>query len=623
MPPKRALPESADPPTAINGTSRRNGRESKKCNECRRRHVKCDEQHPKCSNCVKANVECSYSHRGVRYDHISDRQKRDDVYTEIEDISTRVETLLKKLQTEPVDDVARLAKDYGWEVSISENGQKCIVTNIETTSQLAALVPRALSDVYVSHPYQRYAQPTLSASSSAGSASGASLASSPSSSHGYSPLFSPIPSQQHGPTTLKSTAQSKARKSKRVTLERYVAAYTNPSIHMLSTAIATCPCLFTAIMSPRFLACFAGHAELSMLHTSACCTLSLNSCSHNSRGLFSQSSMAAAFDATPTGMLPVGSSATSSSSDLLASHINKDLSHYLGTNADDTTLFPTHPRFGEVSLSNLYWNLLKTAKLLDDGNFSQAFVNLGVMITKAFSLKLHRPEGYTEFATPLQREVAKRIFWAIWLFDTQMPLLQEGRPSIKLDDITIDKPSYPVASQELMQANEEDIAHTECLRYLVETRWIRVQLENTLCSFQAWDDDKAVLSMIIQQMRMLRRFYEMLDSKFKLEAYLKQPPTTQGWQLRAHSILLLEHAMNWLVLFDRFLPLRNEEMPVTPFPANLAIHFCREAANVMTLVFEKWLEAEKDCQFRWFFSHFVNCLEIHKVSVFLISHAGT
>lgn len=36
----------------------------------------------------------------MRYDHISDRQKRDDMYTEIDDISKRVEGLLAEAQSE-------------------------------------------------------------------------------------------------------------------------------------------------------------------------------------------------------------------------------------------------------------------------------------------------------------------------------------------------------------------------------------------------------------------------------------------------------------------------------------------------------------------------------------------
>lgn len=121
MPPKRPRqPDNDIEPTAIV----RSSRESKKCNEsvslndsfsfllaewylfllllsrCRRRHVKCDEQRPKCGNCVKSNAECSYSHSGMRYDHISDRQKRDDMYTEIDDISKRVEGLLAEAQSE-------------------------------------------------------------------------------------------------------------------------------------------------------------------------------------------------------------------------------------------------------------------------------------------------------------------------------------------------------------------------------------------------------------------------------------------------------------------------------------------------------------------------------------------
>ncbi|CAO3627209.1 unnamed protein product [Cunninghamella echinulata] len=264
------------------------------------------------------------------------------------------------------------------------------------------------------------------------------------------------------------------------------------------------------------------------------------------------------------------------------------------------------------------------------------------MITKAFSLQLHRRSGYEQFKTPLEREAAKRIFWAIWLYDSQMPLLQESCPSIKLEDIDIEKPysihdlqqqqqqqqqqqneendtsssSLPSPlSMTLIEEDEEDKCHTEFLRYLIEVRWIRVELENTLNAFTGWNDDRAVLSLITHQMRKLRRYYEFLDDQFKIESYLhdiQHKNFKNSWSIRTRSVLLLEHAMNWLVLFDRFLPLKNEEKPITPFPANLAIHFCRQAADVMTLIFEQWFSVQNDCQYRWFFSHFVNCLEIHK-----------
>ncbi|KAI9320702.1 hypothetical protein BX666DRAFT_1225139 [Dichotomocladium elegans] len=97
MPPKRLWQEAQSYPDP---SVLRSSRESRKCNVCRRRHVKCDEQRPKCSNCLKANAECSYSHSGMRYDHISDRQKRDDIYTEIGDISNRVDSLLVGIQNQ-------------------------------------------------------------------------------------------------------------------------------------------------------------------------------------------------------------------------------------------------------------------------------------------------------------------------------------------------------------------------------------------------------------------------------------------------------------------------------------------------------------------------------------------
>lgn len=408
-------------------------------------------------------------------------------------------------------------------------------------------------------------------------------------------------------------------------------------------------------MSPRLLSQFAGHPQLSMLHTSACCTLSLNSCIHNPSGLFSSSTLSS-FD-PPTHDLTNGPGMMDLNlmSSLGNNHLNNNsnnnpfyqhqLSHFLGIAADDTNIIPTQPRFAECNLANVYWNLLRTAKLLDDGQFSQAYVNLGVMITKAFSLQLHRRSGYEQFKTPLEREAAKRIFWAIWLFDTQIPLMQESNTSIKLEDIDIEKPcsindlqknnalpslsttqtlpQTPSSSSSipqpmsLIEEDEEDKCHTEFLRYLIEVRWIRVELENVLNTFTGWDDDRAILSLLTHQMRKLRRYYEFLDDKFKLESYLHDIQFNNfknGWSIRTRSILLLEHAMNWLILFDRFLPTKNEEKSITPFPANMAIHFCRQSADVMTLIFEQWFSIQSDCQYRWFFSHFVNCLDIHKVN---------
>ncbi|CAO3627170.1 unnamed protein product [Cunninghamella blakesleeana] len=57
MPPKRPLNDSKEPTLQIASIQpQKSTRESKKCNECCRRHVKCDEQHPKCGNCTKTNA---------------------------------------------------------------------------------------------------------------------------------------------------------------------------------------------------------------------------------------------------------------------------------------------------------------------------------------------------------------------------------------------------------------------------------------------------------------------------------------------------------------------------------------------------------------------------------------
>ncbi|KAG0186723.1 hypothetical protein DFQ28_007400, partial [Apophysomyces sp. BC1034] len=462
MPPKRALSDvtdDADP----NPAGWRSSRASKKCNECRRRHVKCDEQHPKCGNCTKSNVECSYSHRDMRYDHISDRQKRDDMYTEIDDISQRVDGLLVTMQKETTfDDVARLALDYGWEVNLLAGGQKRITTNIETTSQLAALVPKALNDAYGRRSVSTTRGPALNTN---------------------------LPVQ---PTR------------KRSTLEDYV-TLTHADLYHYNAIYGTAPCpsMFTIIMSPMLLSQFSAHAQLSTLH-------------------------------------------------------------------------------------------------------SQAYVNLGVTISKAFNLELHRERTYEDYKSFAEKETVRRIFWAIWLLDTHMPLLHDGRPTIQLEDIDIERPSARDMEQ------QDEIDHSEFLKSLIDVRWCRMQLEEALSDVN-WSDERKMLAAVIQQMRQLRRFYDRLDNDSKRER-LFDSTTNSVWKQRKLCTTLLEQAMNWLILFDRLLP-PPTQLAMERFPENLAITICRQAANTMTLVFEIWVLEPYDCQSRLYLSHFVNTMEIHKYLV--------
>ncbi|KAG0181070.1 hypothetical protein DFQ29_009385, partial [Apophysomyces sp. BC1021] len=530
MPPKRALSDvtdDADP----NPAGWRSSRASKKCNECRRRHVKCDEQHPKCGNCTKSNVECSYSHRDMRYDHISDRQKRDDMYTEIDDISQRVDGLLVTMQKETTfDDVARLALDYGWEVNLLAGGQKRITTNIETTSQLAALVPKALNDAYGRRSVSTTRGPALNTN---------------------------LPVQ---PTR------------KRSTLEDYV-TLTHADLYHYNAIYGTAPCpsMFTIIMSPMLLSQFSAHAQLSTLHRSAC-NHAICVCIHFPAGYF-------------TGTDPA----------FLASPVPENIS----------TTFQ-QSLFSDCSISNVYLNLVKTARLLDDSNFSQAYVNLGVTISKAFNLELHRERTYEDYKSFAEKETVRRIFWAIWLLDTHMPLLHDGRPTIQLEDIDIERPSARDMEQ------QDEIDHSEFLKSLIDVRWCRMQLEEALSDVN-WSDERKMLAAVIQQMRQLRRFYDRLDNDSKRER-LFDSTTNSVWKQRKLCTTLLEQAMNWLILFDRLLP-PPTQLAMERFPENLAITICRQAANTMTLVFEIWVLEPYDCQSRLYLSHFVNTMEIHKYLV--------
>ncbi|KAI9272955.1 hypothetical protein BDA99DRAFT_280151 [Phascolomyces articulosus] len=494
----------------------------------------------------------------MRYDHISDRQRRNDMYTEIDDISKRVENLLSTVQNQPTqDDVARLAMDYGWQVSLTPDGQKRILTNIETTSQLAALVPRALNDVYGDKSQLGADHINNNNNNNNNNNSNYSQA-------------TPSPTTSH-----ESLDSQVVRLPVRSSLNQYLQPYDNTGV----TPPLDCPSMFAFVISPSLLGRMSGYLDLA-----GSISRELYCCPHNysHQGYFPPST------AHTTGSL---------------------------STALPAALLSERTRFSDCSLSNVFWNLIKTAQLIDHGNFSQAYVNIGITITKAFNLRLHRKSTTTSLEQQgrhIDAEVAKRIFWAAWLLDTQMPLLHERRPSIQLQDIQIDR---PIVCQGMME--EADITYTDCLKWLIEVRWLRIKVEQNLASMNQEKDEHKVLNIVTQQIRQLRRFYEHLDSKYKVDMILLDQQSREQWERRTTFMVLLEHGMNWLVLFDRFLPaLPDPTMTAgTKFPDNLTISMCRQAADIMTLVFEKWIWNGYDCQFRLYLNHFCNTISIHKVSL--------
>lgn len=430
---------------------------------------------------------------------------------------------------------------------MAPDGQKRILTNIETIAQLAALVPRALNDVYRGRP------------SFAGQQS--APASLPSSSTPPKPLHSVI----------------------RLSLTQYLH---RQKVELSATTQGSqCPCLFTFLLSPSLLGTICGYPELGSLCSSASSDPSLYVCTHCLHGFFSY---------------PLSNSPAGRLKDSLA----------------DRT------RFAECTLSNIFWNLVKTARLIDDGQYSQAYINLGITITKAFRLQLHRQQTshvQVTSANELEREVLTRLFWLVWLMDTQITLLHGGRPSIQLSDIEIDKPRFHSST---ILTTVEDREHTECLKWLVEVRWIRARMEENLMTLEDEEDPSKRLNTLVQQMRQLRRFYERLDDHLKLDRLLLSAVKAEDscWRHRTVHLLHLEHGLNWLILFERFLP----ELPddgfasLSKFPENLAVVMCRQAADLMTLVYEQWLWDRYDCQSRLYLCHFINTVAIHKVKLDMV-----
>ncbi|KAG2218372.1 hypothetical protein INT45_013323 [Circinella minor] len=375
------------------------------------------------------------------------------------------------------------------------------------------------------------------------------------------------------PTTSHESIESHVvRLPVRMSLNQYLQPYNNTGV---TTPSIDCPSMFVFIMSPSLLGRMSGYLDFAKSITP-----DIYCCPHHSQ----------------QGYFPPSTTRTKDTFGSLSS-----------------TLLTERTRFSDCNLSNVFWNLIKTAQLIDHGNFSQAYVNIGITINKAFHLRLHQSstiQHLEQQGKMIDAEVAKRIFWAAWLLDTQMPLLHERRPSIQLQDIQIDRPSLCLG-----MTSDTDIAYTECLKWLIEVRWLRIKIEQNLTSMNHEKDEHKVLNIVIQQIRQLRRFYEHLNIKFKLEMMLQQQEQEQQvWEKRTTFMVLLEHGMNWLVLFDRFLPaLPDATMTAgTKFPDNLTVSMCRQAADLMTFIFEKWIWNGYDCQFRLYLNHFCNTISIHK-----------
>ncbi|KAI9320701.1 hypothetical protein BX666DRAFT_1875310 [Dichotomocladium elegans] len=286
--------------------------------------------------------------------------------------------------------------------------------------------------------------------------------------------------------------------------------------HVIKPLQLSCPHLFLLLMSPPLLQRVNSHPELSALASDIYTDQSLYKCVHTPHGLFSLDVLAVAKQVTP---------------------------------------LSERTQLSNCTISNVYWNLVKTTRLLEQALYTQAYVNIGQAASKAFTLQLHKPNPI-EGLTALEAELLKRIFWSLWLYDTQIALLIDRPPSIRLTDIHIDRP------QVCEGMIEQDLDYTGCLRLMIETRWMRIDLRNSISSFKKEKDKQKQLNMIIQHVRQLRKLYEHTDDKYKINM-LMTTKTLSRWHQRGLYIFLLEHALNWVVLFDSFLP-------VVPDPSMLA-----------------------------------------------------
>lgn len=411
--------------------------------------------------------------------------------------------------------------EYGWKITIAPDGQKRILTNIETTSQLAALIPRAIEDVYGSDPS------TLEISESSAS-------------------------------NNKNNATSSLDIPARFSIPDYIGKMVGTSSISSTTpnTYLQCPCLFTIILSPRMMNNMSSNVEFDNIKTAICSDPLLFSCIHTPDGLF------------------------------------QHLPPITGLRMENVLIQDS--RLTRCTYANIFWNLVKTARLIDQEQYSQAYVNHGLTISKAFTLQLHKRKGYASLKGLLACETVKRLFWAVWLFDVQISTFLHISSTIDLSDIEIDRP----ATCDKMA--QEDLDHTRFLQLLIDIRWLRVKMD--VCV-----EESKLLNVMTQNVRQLRRFHDKLDTDLKINAVLGSTPKLLDWQRRTAIIILLELASCFLAIF-------SEHLGRTDTVGSLAFSMCRQAADITALLLEKWISGQFDCQYRIYLPVIAHSVSMHKVT---------
>ncbi|KAI8063924.1 hypothetical protein BC940DRAFT_100249 [Gongronella butleri] len=227
----------------------------------------------------------------------------------------------------------------------------------------------------------------------------------------------------------------------------------------------------------------------------------------------------------------------------------------------------------QANLSNIHQRTLLLAYDLDFGHVERAFVQLGLVIRMCFTLDLHRPEGYIHCQSAFEREQAKRIFWAVWFFDSMVPHFFAQPSTIRREDIKIDLPCV------LSEYDPVEIDQTRFAIALIQVR--RLHSEKSL-----------------------RRFYRSLSPSHRFR-HLAAPAVAKAslWHRRSFYCILLDYCLAWLNLSRPRLPSTN------------AIRRTSQTAFAMLLLFRHWFRPapDFDCFFRPYLHHFMAIIQVFKV----------
>ncbi|ORX45871.1 hypothetical protein DM01DRAFT_1339830 [Hesseltinella vesiculosa] len=229
----------------------------------------------------------------------------------------------------------------------------------------------------------------------------------------------------------------------------------------------------------------------------------------------------------------------------------------------------------QANLSNIHQRTLLLAYDLDFGRVDRAYVQLGLVIRMCFSLDLHRPEGYAHCQSPFEREQAKRIFWAVWFFDSMIPHFFAQPPAIRREDIKIDPPCV------LSDYDPVEVEQTRFAIALIQMR--RLHSEKSL-----------------------RRFYRSLAPNLRFRHLTSQPIASASlWQRRSFFCILLDYCLAWINIYRHRLP------------SSLAIRRTSQAAFAMLLLFRHWFQPEPnfDCFFRPYLHHFMAAIQVFKSNI--------